>query len=116
MGQTNYSTGHEAERHAAKYLKKQGFKVHALNWRTPVCEIDIVAEKRNVKYFVEVKHRKNHLQGSGVDYITLKKLKQMQFAANCWVAENDWHHDFELAVVEVSGEDFKITNCLLDIF
>ena len=42
---TNYSAGHEAEQIAARYLNEQGFTVQSVNWSTPVCEIDIVANK-----------------------------------------------------------------------
>jgi Holliday junction resolvase-like predicted endonuclease len=113
---TNYSQGHQAEEEAAKYLNEAGFSIHQLNWKTPVCEIDIVAEKSKIIYFVEVKYRTSSSQGTGVDYITPKKLNQMKFAAECWVNEYKWQGDYELAAIEVSGENFKITNFLESIF
>lgn len=115
MGQTNYSTGHEAERRAAEYLKQQGFDIIELNWRTRVCEIDIVAKKQKTVYFTEVKYRSHAGQGSGLEYITPKKLQQMQFAAQCWTEENKWFADYELAAIEVSGSSFEITAFLPNI-
>ena len=41
----NYRNGREAEKVAANYLKKLGYKILAFNWRTRWCEIDIVAQK-----------------------------------------------------------------------
>ncbi len=106
---TNYSTGHEAEKRAAEYLQTQGYEIVALNWKTPVCEVDIIAKKQHVHYFIEVKYRQNNSQGTGLDYITPKKLKQMNFAAQCWVQENKYHGDYELSAIEMST-DFKITD------
>lgn len=108
MGQSNYSVGHEAEKMAAGYLESCGYRIQEINWKTPVCEIDIIALKDNTVYFVEVKYRKNQDQGGGFDYITPKKLQQMKFAANCWVQKNQYHGDYELAAIELSA-DFKIT-------
>lgn len=112
---TNYSTGHEAEKYAAAYLKQQGFAVKELNWRTKVCEIDIIAQKAKVVYFVEVKHRTHSSQGGGLDYITPTKLKQMQFAAECWIKVSRWNGDYELSAIETSGPNFVVTGFVQNI-
>lgn len=109
---TNYSTGHNAEKIAADYLQDHGFTVQELNWKTRYCEIDIVAEKNKVMYFVEVKYRKNDYQGTGFDYITSKKLKQMAFAAELWVQENTWKNSYQLAAIELTG-DPEVVSCFL---
>lgn len=86
---TNYAHGHDAEKVAADYLKKQGYKVLEINWRRPRAEVDIVARKKHGPVlFVEVKYRQHDYQGGGLDYITPLKQRQMQFAAELWVAEN----------------------------
>lgn len=105
---TNYSTGHDAEKAAADYLQTHGYKILQLNWSTKHCEIDIVAQKSKTVYFVEVKYRKNTDHGSGFDYITSKKLAQMKFAAEMWVAEHGWAGDYQLAAMSSSddGMDF----------
>lgn len=74
---TNLAHGQRAEEVAADYLAAQGYEIIERNWRTRVCEIDIIASKDRVMYFIEVKYRKSNSQGSGLDYITPKKLKQM---------------------------------------
>ncbi len=86
---TNLS-GAIAENAAAEYIESQGYKVVSRNWRTTTCEIDIVAKLKSVMYFIEVKYRKNAAHGSGLDYITLKKLKQMDYAATLWIQVNGW--------------------------
>ncbi len=101
--------GNQAEDSAAHYLETKGFTVVERNWRTPVCEIDIVAKHKNTIYFVEVKFRSSDKQGKGLDYITSKKLQQMQFAAACWVENHKYSGDYELSALEVSA-DFQVTN------
>lgn len=116
MGQTNYSLGHEAERRAAEYLKNMSFELCDINWKNRVCEIDIIAKKNKTIFFVEVKYRTNALQGRGLEYITPKKLQQMRFAAEMWVQANKWKGEYQLAAIELCGEDFEVTNFLTDIF
>ncbi len=105
---TNYSAGHDAEKLAAEYLESQGFKIHELNWKTRYCEIDIVAEKAKRMYFVEVKSRKTLLQGSGLDYVTRKKLEQMGFAAEMWVSNHVWTGDYQLAAMSIDAGEISL--------
>lgn len=97
------ATGRAAEIEAVRYLKKQGFKILAQNWRTRWCEIDIVAQCRGVIYFVEVKYRANSAWGGGLDYITPRKLQQMNFAGEFWLAQQATTVDYRLAAIGVSG-------------
>lgn len=112
---TNYQVGHDAEKAVANFLAKHGFKILDLNWRNKYCEIDIVAEKDKTVHFVEVKYRKTDSFGSGLEYVTPKKLRQMQFAAEMWVAEQKWEGDYQLSAVEVSGDDFSTIELLSEL-
>ena len=119
---TNYASGHYAEQVAADYLKNQGYKIVAMNWRHARAEIDIIAQKKSrfglAKHplvFFEVKHRKNSEQGYGLDYITPKKLAQMQFAANLYISQNNYSGEICLGAVELIGEDYMVANLLEDI-
>lgn len=107
---TATSTGRAAEDAAAEFLKTKGYKIIDQNWRTKMCEIDIVAKKKKVLYFVEVKYRKSDSFGGGLEYITPKKLDQMKFAAKYYVSENKWSGDYRLSAVEVSGRDFRVVD------
>ena len=99
---SNYRSGHNAEIRAADYLKTLGYKIRELNWKTRYCEIDIVAEKDGRIYFVEVKYRRSSAWGSGAEYITAAKLKQMAFAAEMWVSDHSWGKDYQLAAISMS--------------
>ena len=115
---TNYSAGHDAEKVAARYLEEHGYTIVALNWRHARAEIDIVAEKRELLglrkhiVFFEVKYRKSAAQGHGFDYITPKKLQQMQFAAQLYVAEHDYSGEYCLGAIELEGEEQQVSNLL----
>ncbi len=107
--------GRRAEDAAAAYLTRQGYRVVQQNWRTRWCEIDVVAIKGTSVSFVEVKYRQRNKWGYGLDYITRPKYKQMAFAAEFWMAKHDWSGECYLAAVEVSGQEFEITEFIPEI-
>jgi len=100
--------GRRAEQAAGAYLTQAGFSVQSYNWRTRFCEIDIVAQKGQTMHFVEVKYRQSARQGTGLEYITAHKLRHMRFAAESWVAANQWEGEYVLSAIEVSGDDYRV--------
>jgi putative endonuclease len=105
---TNFSHGREAEAAAAEYLTRKGYEILAQNWRIRFCEIDIVASRAKIISFVEVKYRQNNQTGSGLEYITTKKLQQMRYAAETWMKDNNAKSSFRLAAIEVSGKTYEV--------
>ena len=105
--------GREAEAMAAEYLRKNGYKILSQNWRTRWCEIDIVASKSKIVYFVEVKYRKTSNWGDGLEAITPKKLEQMSFASEFWVSQNSWRGDYQLAAASATGIPPRITDFII---
>jgi len=101
-------TGRAAEDAVAVYLAKNGYEILTQNWRTRWCEIDIVAKKHKIVHFVEVKYRKSATFGSGLDYITPTKTKQLKRAALFWVNEHAWEGDYRLDVASVDGQSGSI--------
>ncbi len=98
---TTTSRGREAEDLVAEQLREQGHKILAQNWRVRRAEIDIVSQRKKTVYFTEVKFRSSSDWGGGLEYITPAKLKQMHFAAELWIAENNWSGAVELLAAEV---------------
>ena len=103
------NSGQYAESVAKQYLLDSGFRVTQKNWRTRWCEIDLIAQKDNVVYFCEVKYRQHVMQGSGLNYITPAKIRQMRFAAEIWLSSNGWEGECRLAAIEVAGPDFQVS-------
>lgn len=109
------SIGRQAEAVAREYVRQQGYQVIHQNWRTRWCEIDLVVQKDASTTFVEVKYRASPAWGNGLDYITPKKLAQMQLAAEYWIALQQWSGDYTLGALEVSGPRFVVTAWLPDL-
>ncbi len=112
---TTKSIGDRAESAVADYLTSIGLVILARNWKTRMCEIDIVSQFNDIIYFTEVKYRKNANQGDGFAAITAQKLRQMKFAAEYYALKNklDQSNMF-LAGADVSGADFRLNDWLVE--
>ena len=112
---TTKSIGDRAESAVADYLISIGHVILARNWKTRMCEIDIVSQFNDIIYFTEVKYRKNANQGDGFAAITAQKLRQMKFAAEYYALKNklDQSNMF-LAGADVSGVDFTLNDWLVE--
>ncbi len=106
------TAGRQAEIVAAQYLVDQGHEILAQNWRTKLCEIDIVSQKDQTVYLVEVKYRKKQTQGDGLQAITPKKLRQMKFAARMWQHWHGFTGDMQLGVISMGGQPPRIDEFL----
>lgn len=102
------TAGEHAEAMATIYLKKQGYRIIDRNWKTKWCEIDIIAQKKGVTHFVEVKYRHKDATGKGLTAITPKKLRQMKFAAELWLSGKNIDQAV-LSAIEVGGDEFTIS-------
>jgi ribonuclease HII len=109
-------TGRRAEKAAATYLEMRGYKVLERNWRRPRCEIDIIAQKDDAIYFVEVKYRRNNNQGGGLEAITPTKLKQMRYAAATWSEESKYTGQSRLSAIEIAPPNFTIMSFVDNVF
>ena len=81
-------TGRLGEREAARYLRKQGYKLLDMNYRSRFGEIDIVAQDGETVVFVEVKTRKNAGFAAAMDAVTPIKQEKLRITAQQWLAEN----------------------------
>ena len=108
---TTRAIGNTGENTAASELIRCGHAILERNWRTKFCEIDIVSQKDDTIYFVEVKYRKNDKAGDGLAYITPKKLRQMQFAAKMYAHANRLQEaNLRLAAAAVTGVPPQVTD------
>lgn len=101
--------GARAEAIVAEALRRKKHTIIARNWKTKFCEIDIVSSFEEVVYFTEVKYCRNTANSSGIDRVNNKKLEQMRFAAEAYIASSSVKCEVRLAVAEVSGDNFRIT-------
>ena len=79
--------GHDGEQIIVEHLKKNGFTICAQNYRKFFGEIDIIAAKKNLYVFVEVKTRKSNTIAMG-ELISPLKQKKIIKTAQTFIAEN----------------------------
>ena len=84
--QVAFRTGISAESRAAALLIAKGFRILARRYRTPVGEIDIVAGRRKLLIFVEVKAREKFDDAAWS--VTERQRARIVAAAEAWLAAN----------------------------
>lgn len=89
-----FRTGISAESRAAAYLMAKGYRILAKRYRTPHGEIDIVARRRNLIAFVEVKARAT--LDDAAFAVTPRQQHRIIDAAQGWLVAHPEHAEFEL--------------------
>lgn len=89
-----FRTGLSAESRAAAYLIAKGYRILARRFRTPYGEIDVVAKRRNLLAFVEVKARAT--LDDAAYAVTPRQQKRIVDAANAWLMAHPEHANFDL--------------------
>jgi putative endonuclease len=89
-----FRTGLSAEARAAAYLMAKGYRIVAKRFRTPYGEIDIVARRRNLLAFVEVKARASLDEAAYA--VTPRQQRRIIDAAQAWLMTHPEHADFDL--------------------
>jgi putative endonuclease len=82
--QLAFRVGISAESRAAAFLIAKGFRILARRWKSPVGEIDIVARRRRLLVFVEVKAR-NTLD-EAAESLSARQQRRIAAAAEAWLA------------------------------
>ena len=97
--------GQAAERKAADYLERQGYRILRQNYHSRYGEIDIIAELGGRIIFVEVKERKSRRFGSPKEAVDLRKQEKIKKTALEYFAELGEELYSRFDVIEVVGEE-----------
>ena len=89
-----FRTGLSAESRAAALLMAKGYRILAKRFRTPYGEIDLVARKRNLVAFIEVKARAT--LDDAAYAVTPRQQQRIIAAAQAWLMAHPEHANFEL--------------------
>ncbi len=89
-----FRTGLSAESRAAAFLMAKGYRILAKRFRTAHGEIDIVARRRGLIAFVEVKARASLDEAAFA--VTPRQQGRIIDAAQGWLVAHPEHADFEL--------------------
>ena len=89
-----FRTGLSAEARAAAYLMAKGYRILAKRFRTPYGEIDLVARRRNVIVFIEVKARASLDEAAYA--VTPRQQQRIIDAAQGWLMAHPEHAEFDM--------------------
>ena len=89
-----FQTGLSAESRAAALLMAKGYRILAKRFRTPNGEIDLVAKRRNLVAFIEVKARASLDEAAYA--VTPRQQGRIINAAQAWFAALPDHAELEL--------------------
>ena len=89
-----FRTGVSAESRAAAFLMAKGYRILEKRFRTPYGEIDIVARRRNLVAFIEVKARASLEEAAYA--VTARQQVRSVAAAQAWLMAHPEHADFDL--------------------
>jgi len=92
--QVAFRLGISAETRAAALLMAKGFRILARRWRTPVGEIDLVARRRHLLVFIEVKARDT--LDDAAEAVTPRQRRRISAAANAWLASHANDRDCDI--------------------
>ncbi len=87
MSSHNLATGRIGEDLAASYLQKKGFKILERNYRAGHTEIDIIAERKGVIHFIEVKTRRSVRMGKPYEAVVSWKVKHLLKTAEIYLLQ-----------------------------
>lgn len=102
--------GLKGETLVADWLRKKGFKIEERNYRKKFGEIDLIASKKNIIAFVEVKSR-NKCYFNLSEVINITKQKKIISAAKEYIATHDLIDKvcrFDVAFVQNKNENLEI--------
>lgn len=71
------SVGSSYEEMAVQYLQRQGLKILDRNFRCRLGEVDIIAKDQTYFVFVEVKYRKDSMNGNPADAVNYRKQQKI---------------------------------------
>ncbi len=107
MSNLSQTFGKLGEKEAARYLKKNKYKIITTNFRTRAGEIDIIGQKDGQLIFFEVKARNNDLKGKPYESITYWKLNHLKKAIYFYLLKNnlfDWKMRIDVVSIEFNAD------------
>ena len=86
---------------AASYLRKKGFHIEAMNYRTRLGEIDIIAADRQYLVFCEVKLRKSADFAAAREFVDSRKQQRLRTTALLYLSQHESQLQPRFDVIEI---------------
>lgn len=91
QAQSTRHLGAVGENMATVYLQQHGYEILGRNLNCRYGEIDVVAQKGDSLYFVEIKRRLGHSHGSALMAVSPTKIKRIKKSAHHFLFRNpEW--------------------------
>ena len=108
MNRTPQEKGATAEDDALDYLRSEGLRLKARNFRIRRGEIDLIMEDDGEIVFVEVRARTPSGFGDGIDSITATKRRRLIAAAKAWLQRQRDEPVTRFDVIAVAPDDHQV--------
>lgn len=99
----NRARGKWGEDLVAQWYRAHGYEVMDRNWRSPTGEIDLVACRRSVVVFCEIKTRATDRFGPPQAAVGWAKQRRLRVLAIEWLAAHQRHGSIRFDVAAVTG-------------
>lgn len=100
--------GNAGESAACEYLKKRGWEIVDRNVRRGPGEIDIIARKRRLTAFIEVKRRTSARFGAPAEAVNWEKRRRIAQAAALYMQERGLENaKIRFDVIEILGNEIR---------
>lgn len=115
LGRNNSALGHRAETAVAEMLKQRGHTILLQNFKTRLCEIDLISLQGDEIIFTEVKYHQNLEHGTPLEQINARKKAQLRHAAEIFLNFRPEYTKYQprLAAASVVGPDYRIDEYLM---
>jgi putative endonuclease len=95
----NLETGKLGERIAKRYLQDKKYRIAEENYKTKYAEIDLIAHKKDILIFVEVKTKIGEQFGSPEDSINRDKMKRLKRSAHVYAVKKRYAKRYRIDAI-----------------
>ncbi len=100
----NKQKGSAGELSAYRYLRQQGYKIVARNYRKRFGEVDLIGWDGDTLAFIEVKSRTDHARGRPEEAVHRSKQRQICRVAREYRSRNHLHDiNYRFDIVSIEG-------------
>jgi putative endonuclease len=107
-------TGRKGELLAACWLIEQGYQIMFKNWRCRRGEIDIIARKKGILHFIEVKTSRSTAFGFPEERINWRKKKSLINSSLAFLEGFGEEAPFQFDIISISIEFKTVKYYLID--
>ena len=106
MKQFNFIKGRKNEALAENFLKKKGYKIIEQNYSNHLGEIDLIATKKDILVFVEVKFRSTDEFGLPREAVGIYKQNKIRKIATLYLQQNNlFERQIHFDVIDILGDE-----------